>query len=337
MANDDDEHGPVSVSASGLGEFEMLAGVGLGARNDIVRYASERLLRPTEVLIEQGGTNLHMYLLMDGELGVFLEKVEGEPIAVINPGETVGELSVLDASKASAHVVATKASRVLALDESSFWNLTNVSHAFAVNLLVKLAERLRANNDAVSKNVKQRRQYERAAMFDGLTGIHNRRWLDETLDRMLARHQRGAGTLSVGLIDIDHFKSFNDTYGHDAGDHVLTVVAGTLEHNLRPTDMVARYGGEEFVLIFPETALDQAAIAAERVRAAVAAQVLEMPNGTKLPNVTISMGIAQYSKETAAELLKAADQAMYRAKQGGRNRVELARAAFSADTTLPGA
>jgi diguanylate cyclase (GGDEF)-like protein len=211
---------------------------------------------------------------------------------------------------------------LLAIPEEGFWQLTNVSHAFAVNLLLKLAARLRANNATVSRNVQKRRQYERAAMFDGLTGIHNRRWLDETLHRMVRRHQRNAGHLSLSLIDIDHFKGFNDRYGHAAGDHVLTIVAGTLAANLRPTDLVARFGGEEFVIIFPDTDVEMAVRAADRVREAVAAETLVMPDGTPLPPVTISMGVTQLGAgQSVPELLKTADFAMYRAKQAGRNRV----------------
>jgi diguanylate cyclase (GGDEF)-like protein len=103
---------------------------------------------------------------------------------------------------------------------------------------------------------------------------------------------------------------------------VLTVVAATLANNLRPTDLVARFGGEEFVIIFPDTDIDLAARAADRVREAIAAEVLAMPDGTALPRVTISMGVAQLAAgQTVPDLLKTADLAMYRAKQAGRNRV----------------
>src|SRR5690606_30704098 len=139
----------------------------------------------------------------------------------------------LDGSMASASVVAATDVVVLKVSEEAFWRLTNNSHAFAVKLLVKLAERLRANNSTVSRNVQKRRMYERAAMFDGLTGIHNRRWLDDTLHRLAERHHRSGAALSVSLIDIDHFKQFNDVHGHDAGDFVLTRVAQILAENLR--------------------------------------------------------------------------------------------------------
>ncbi|MBZ0119379.1 MAG: GGDEF domain-containing protein [Sandaracinaceae bacterium] len=314
------ERAPLSVEL--LDDFRMLEGVGLTARRELLAAAEEKRLGPGEILIQQGEPNPAMYLVLSGELGVHLEGVEGEPVAVIGRGETVGELSVLDGSAASANVVARTACHLLAIQEDGFWHITNASHAFAVNLLIKLAARLRANNATVSRNVKKRRQYERAAMFDGLTGIHNRRWLDETLHRMATRHERSGSSLALSLIDIDHFKSFNDRYGHAAGDHVLTVVANVLSTNLRPTDLVARFGGEEFVIIFPDTDLEHALVAAERVREAVSKQDAPLPDGTALPRVTISMGVAQLLPgQSVSDLLKVADLAMYRAKQTGRNRV----------------
>ena len=310
------------LSAESLDGFAMLEGVGLTARRELLAAAQLRELSPGSVLIEQGSQNDSMYLVLEGELGVHLDQVDNDPVALIGSGETVGELSVLDGSAASANVVARTPCRLLAIHEDGFWQLTNVSHAFAVNLLIKLAARLRANNATVSKNVQKRRQYERAAMFDGLTGIHNRRWLDETLHRLVRRHAKTGGQFSLSLIDIDHFKSFNDRYGHAAGDHVLTVVAATLAANLRPTDLVARFGGEEFVILFPDTDVEMAMRAADRVREAVATEELVMPDGKPLPRVTISMGVAQLERgQSVPDLLKTADFAMYRAKQAGRNRV----------------
>lgn len=310
------------LSVELLDDFRMLEGVGVTARRELLAAAEEKHLVPGDVLIRQGEPNAAMYLVLSGELGVHLEGTDSEPVAVIGHGETVGELSLLDGSHASASVACRSRAHLLAIKEDAFWHVTNASHAFAVNLLVKLAARLRANNDTVSRNVQKRRQYERAAMFDGLTGIHNRRWLDETLHRMATRHERTGGALSLSLIDIDHFKGFNDRFGHAAGDHVLTIVAGVLSSNLRPTDLVARFGGEEFVIIFPDTELEHAMVAADRVREAVSHTETRMPDGTELPRVTISMGVSQLAPgQSVGELLKIADVAMYRAKQTGRNRV----------------
>jgi diguanylate cyclase (GGDEF)-like protein len=315
-----------NVTAESLGGIAMLAGVSLVARQELLTSARRRALKAGDVLIEQGARNDAMFIVLAGELAVHLDALDQDPLAVIAQGEIVGELSMLDGSGASAHVVARVDSHLLEVKEEDFWRLTNASHAFAVNLLIKLAARLRANNATVSKNVQKRRQYERAAMFDGLTGIHNRRWLDDTLHRMVRRHATSGGDLAVALLDVDHFKQFNDKFGHAAGDLVLTQVATTVAANLRPTDLVARFGGEEFVIIFPETTLAMAARASDRVRTAVADSKLRTADGADLPRVTISLGVAELRKDEApADLLKRADMAMYDAKQGGRNRVVTAR------------
>ena len=320
-----------------LEHFAMLEGVALGARRELLLSAKRQTLKAGEPLIVQGRVSGAMYFVLEGELAVALNDPGAEPIAIIGRGETVGELGVLDGSVASAHVIARTDARLLGLDEEAFWALTHSSHAFAIHLLVKLAERLRANNATVSTNIEKRRLYERAAMFDGLTGIHNRRWLDDTLHRLVERHStamRGHadgkpvsndenGKLAVALIDIDHFKSFNDGHGHDAGDAVLSAVAARLAANLRPTDLVARMGGEEFVILFPNTGITDAAVACERVRLAVAATEVAKPTGGgNLPPVTISLGVAELQDgQNPADILKAADAAMYRAKKSGRNRV----------------
>ncbi len=322
-ANEDADGGrESSLLPESLDDFAMLEGVGLTARRELIAASQRRSLAPGDVLMTQGTRHARMFMLLRGELSVHLDSADGDPVAEIDAGETVGELSLLDGSEASAFVVAKTHCVVLEIAEDGFWQLTNASHAFAVNLLLMTAARLRANNATVSKNVQKRRHYERAAMFDGLTGIHNRRWLDETLHRMAHRHEVGGGALSLALIDIDHFKSFNDRFGHAAGDHVLTVVAATLARNLRSTDLVARFGGEEFVIIFPDTGIDVAFGGAERLREAVAAETLSMPDGKALPSVTISMGVAQLGAGMSVpDSLKIADHAMYRAKQAGRNRV----------------
>lgn len=310
---------------SSLEHVAMLEGVNAVQRDALLKTGKPRSLAPGEVLIRQGEPGTAMHFVVEGELGVTLGEATADPIAVLHAGETVGELSVITGEPASAFVVARKHTQLLSLEEEEFWQLIQTSHAFSVNLIVKLAERLRKNNATVSTNIEKRRLYERAAMFDGLTGIHNRRWLDETLHRLVARHERDKAPLCVALIDIDHFKKFNDGHGHDGGDVVLSTVASTLAKNLRPTDLVARFGGEEFVILFPDTVTADAVLAGERVREVVAQTAAVMADGRELPRVTISMGISELRHgEQPAEVLKAADIAMYEAKHAGRNRVRVA-------------
>jgi len=307
-----------------LDDFRMLEGVGAAARRELLEACEERHLLPGDVVIRQGEPNEAMYLVLKGELGVHLSGVETEPVALIGRGETVGELSLLDGSPASASVVCRTECHLLAVDEDGFWEMTNASHAFAVNLLQKFAARLRANNDAVTRNVEKRRQYERAAMFDSLTGIHNRRWLDDTLQRLSSRLERTGSTLSMSLVDIDHFKRVNDVHGHAVGDEVLTRLVSCVTQNIRDEDLLGRLGGEEFALVLPETEPLRAAILANRLREAVSDLSFDGKHGAF--SVTISIGISEpgFADIDIMHALERADAALYKAKQNGRNRVELA-------------
>lgn len=320
-----------------IGQSVLFEGVSLAARQQLLRDAEHQELGRGTVLLREGEAYGSAYLLLDGVLGIYLDRPDGERVATIEPGEAVGELGLLDKRPASASVVAEERCVVLRLTQETFWTLVNDSHAFAVNLLTLLAERLRSNNATISASALKRRQYERAVMFDALTGIHNRRWLDEMLSRTGQRQEIAPRAFSLALIDIDHFKGFNDNHGHAAGDHVLTAVATLLGQQVRPSDYVARMGGEEFVLLFPNTKLNDAAIAAERLRQAVANLELQMPEGGVLPPVTISIGLAQWQLgQKPEQLLAMADGAMYRAKRSGRNRVELAHPTSQAERTTGG-
>ena len=168
----------------------------------------------------------------------------------------------------------------------------------------------------------QHREYQDLAFVDGLTGLHNRRWLDKFLLRQLSRARVSGESLSVAMIDIDHFKKFNDTYGHRIGDFVLTSIADCFINSLRPTDLTARYGGEEFMVILPQTPGENAMIAANRVRETVSSLKLITSAGMELPTITISIGVAELTvNQSKEQLIEAADRALYTAKENGRNKV----------------
>ncbi|MBF0425466.1 MAG: diguanylate cyclase [Magnetococcales bacterium] len=159
------------------------------------------------------------------------------------------------------------------------------------------------------------------ALRDPLTGLHNRRFLEEYIDTLVATAKRKGYRISVLMIDLDHFKKVNDTYGHDAGDAVLRAIARELAAQVRTSDLVIRYGGEEFMVVLQETAGTSGEHVSEKIRLAVAGLEIALPN--VVLKKTLSIGVATYPthSEEFWEVVKLADNALYQAKQEGRNRV----------------
>ena len=163
------------------------------------------------------------------------------------------------------------------------------------------------------------------AVTDPLTGLHNRRYMSSQLTAMVRRAAQGGEPVSALLVDIDHFKRINDTFGHAVGDDVLREFAIRLATNVRAIDLACRYGGEEFVVIMPDTKLADAHVIAERLRRHVAGSPFKVSDVDDALSVTISVGVSVTSgpADTAQALLKRADDAVYEAKAGGRNMVIL--------------
>lgn len=168
-------------------------------------------------------------------------------------------------------------------------------------------------------------QLRMQSIHDPLTGLFNRRYLDDTLTQEIHRCQRGGQPLCVAMLDIDHFKHFNDTYGHEAGDDVLRALGLLFTQWARTSDMVCRYGGEEFTIILRDTTLDQVLPRLNELRERIARAPI-VSEGRQLPSLTISVGVTQLEAEVATPvaILNRADAALYQAKQNGRNRVERA-------------
>ncbi|MDF1583526.1 MAG: diguanylate cyclase [Methyloprofundus sp.] len=194
----------------------------------------------------------------------------------------------------------------------------------AMERIYKTRQKLKqAQNNLLAAN----KRLLHLSMFDQLTGLANRRNFDETLDREFKLAKREKKPMSVVLCDIDFFKIYNDSYGHQKGDQCLADVSLILSRACtRPTDLACRYGGEEFTFILPNTDLQGAAVFAEKVRAAVAALKIAHAGSKVADCVTLSLGVATYQGQfkSAEEVTKAADDALYRAKEKGRNRVEKA-------------
>ena len=188
--------------------------------------------------------------------------------------------------------------------------------ALSILLGVQLRRRMRAESEL-----------ELLARTDGLTGLNNRHSLGEILELEWRRAKRSQSVLSLLFVDIDRFKSYNDTYGHQAGDDTLAAVARCITDNIRrPADSAARYGGEEFIVVLPDTAAPGASLIAEKIRSAISACQIEHA-GSEYGCVTASIGAVSREPQPDDDLtavIKAADEALYNAKASGRNKVSTA-------------
>jgi diguanylate cyclase (GGDEF)-like protein len=314
-------HGRAGLEVAALRKLQPFQEIDTPTLDALASRAGLLDLGADECLLRKGEPNPTAYVVVSGRLRVELDS-GGPPLLHLGRGEIVGELSLLAGSFTTATVAAEEPTRLVVLDEETFWWLARSSHEFSVGLLVRLANRMRVNNETVQANIAMRRQFEHAALNDPLTGVRNRRWLDQTLPRFVQRHLHEAQPLCIAVMDIDHFKNINDRFGHPAGDAVLAQVGQLVRANLRPSDFAARTGGEEFVLIFPQTTLPGAFIAAERLREAIASSSFG-DGALQLPQVTVSLGMAELQRSAdAVELVARADAALYRAKHAGRNRTE---------------
>jgi diguanylate cyclase (GGDEF)-like protein len=284
-------------------------------RGEIVERGVVRHLSSGDRLLAAGTTNASLFIVVDGEVDVLLAGVD-TALVRLGPGECVGELSLIDGQAVSADVVAAAPTTVLELAQDDVWALIDASATFARSLLRVLAGRVRHDQTVLAESSGARRHYERLSMLDSLTTLHNRRWFDTMFPLHVARLQQERRPGALLMVDVDHFKTLNDAYGHAVGDAVLRRIGTALATGLRPGDLLARFGGEEFSALVADVDGRAVQDVAERLRHLVA-----VPSDD-LPSCAVSVGVAAVRTGEAFDaLVRRADAALFRAKQGGRNRV----------------
>jgi diguanylate cyclase (GGDEF)-like protein len=260
-------------------------------------------------------------VVLSGRLSVHLGALDAPKIADLGPGSCAGEMSLIENKDPSAFVVAIEASHLMVISHTLLWRMVDRSHTFCKNLLVVLSERVRSDNEYIASSLGVLRQAERNAHTDALTGLGNRHWMRTMFEREVTRALHSRKALCLMMLDVDNFKTFNDQYGHIAGDSVLVAVAEALREYLRPTDLVARFGGDEFAVLLPDLKLKQARQTAERIRQ----QIAGLSPASLSSAITVSIGIADRAEnDDVVSLVQRADAAMYDAKEAGRNRVAVA-------------
>lgn len=306
-----------------------------------------RFFRRGEVIFREGEQNDAVYFIESGCVAILKAEPNGNSVvlAKLVAPEMLGEMAVLSDLPRNATAQALEDSWLLVVPHNDFTNWIREDPDAAFRVIQTLAWRLREADQVMAKQQKapeeltaedlrelnrklsrdleeiQKHQMrlEDEAIRDSLTGLYNRRYLDETLDRELARAKREGFAISLAMIDLDHFKQVNDTYGHKAGDEVLKSVGELLQSKAREGDIPCRYGGEEFALVLPRMPIEIARERAESWREAFSRKKI-LFDQVEIRS-TMSIGLAAFPEHatTAGSLLGRADKALYKAKSSGRN------------------
>jgi diguanylate cyclase (GGDEF)-like protein/PAS domain S-box-containing protein len=263
-------------------------------------------------------------------LGYAADEMIGQPLASFycKPSEREKILNALAEGKGRArHVEACLTHK----NGSRVWISTNA--------YVRLDERGQSIGvEGIARNISERKELEDKlttfARIDGLTETYNRRHFYEEAEKQLALAHRYQRPVAILMLDLDRFKQVNDTYGHRAGDEVLRHFAQICRETIRETDIIGRTGGEEFAILLPETELDSAFLLAERIRSSVESSALKFNKAILPYSVSIGVAVKAAEKMRIEELLSRADEALYQAKEAGRNRIRIHIAAHSEFVTL---
>ena len=303
---------------------KLFGPVGIEEVNHLFDSCTIEKIEPGTHLLEPGQSNSKLYLVLEGELLVYPGGAGLPEHVALGLGDCVGEMSLIDGHQASALVLASVATRLFVIPHDIVWNMIERSHGIARNMLGILAGRMRNDNLALVASQSRSLEFEVAASVDALTGLHNRRWMQDAFTRAMQRCEHDAEAVCLILADIDHFRRFNEHFGHLTGDGILRMVGRKLVEGLRSQDLLVRYGGEEFALLLPQTTIETGFQIANRLCLSVAGQAVVV-NDNAIGSVTISCGVASMGlDQTLEQLLAAADKALLHAKRNGRNRVERA-------------
>ena len=288
-----------------------------GSFGDLSPLGSEKALEAGAVLWQEGDPGNHVVLLQEGRLEVSHQTPDGEEIVLrhLYPGAVVGEMAALDGQARSATVRARSASRVLLIPAERFRQFLRERPDVLEQLFWLQLERVRSLTWRVSRT-------HHRAITDPLTGLYNYGFFRERLAMELERAQLTGDPVALVIFDIDHFKNYNDSHGHQEGNRVLVRVAALLKGTGRRGDVVARYGGEEFVALLYGATAGDAWRFGEAFRGAVGSQGFAGESSQPSGRITVSGGIATFPHDAHDDLafIKAADARLYQAKQAGRNR-----------------
>ncbi len=295
----------------------------------IVDYLKYIEIGKGEKLFKEGDKGNELYIVKSGRAVISIRLSDGKEreIAEFKSGDFFGEMSIFESAPRSATCCIKEKSCLLTMQEGGFFQLIKHFPDIAIKIMYRMlnitTQRLRNTGEFLTDMVLWGEKARKRSITDELTGVYNRRFLDNALEDCVGASRNTGKPVSLIMVDLDWFREINELYSHETGDQIILGVVEVFKKYLRESDIIARYGGDEFTVILPETGIDEARIIADKICDEVGKlNILESLEGP-INNVTTSQGIAAFP-ETAKDLKtlrEKADRALYRAKEEGRNRV----------------
>lgn len=298
----------------------------------IAKYIDPVNVKKGQILFNEGDEGNELFIVKKGSIVSTIKLPDGEQkqIAQFSAGDFFGEMSIFENAPRSATCLAVQTSILYKMHEQYFFKVMESFPNIAIKIMYKMlniiTQRLRNTSKFLSDMVRWGNDASKRAITDELTGIYNRRFLDNALKDFFQSAINVGRPLSLIMVDLDYFREINNTYSQEIGNKVLTKVAAVFKKYLREKDIIARYGGDEFSVILPDTNLKQAHPLAQKICVQVRKLDMLQNLGGPIRKITTSLGIAACPENTKdlKTLKKLADEALYRAKEEGRNQIFLA-------------
>jgi diguanylate cyclase (GGDEF)-like protein len=305
--------------------------------NAVTAFLERRQAKEGAAIFQEGDPGQDMFILLTGELNAYGTQLDGTRrwMFKISPGDFFGEMSIIANEPRSVTIVAKTTSDMMVLQGIDFYRIVFEYPMIGVKMLKAIGDVQNMWLDQSSRHLKDLMRWgetaRRRAITDELTGLYNRRFLEESIKDRFDHGAIGLRQMSLMMLDLDKVHAINERHGSQAGDKVITTVADILRTQMRPGDIIARLSGDEFAVLLPDTNGGDAKHIAERVREAVHAQQVSVPESPGAGEQTaiairtsIGIAVAPIHARNGDRLMSAADSALRKAKELGRNRVELA-------------
>ena len=312
-----------------LQQVDLLSSLNKDEINRITHYFNTVNIGKNETLFEQGDEGNALYIVKEGKVISTIKLPDGneQKVAEFESGDFFGDMSVIEQAPRSATCKAIEDSTLYEINEKEFFELMDINPGIAIKIMHRMlntiTSRLRNANEFVVDMVQWGEDARTRAITDPLTGVFNRRYLDDSIDNFFKSAKKNNNPLSVVMIDLDYFRLINDNYGHDVGDEAIIEIVKVLKDNVREKDIIARYGGDEFTILLPETSFNDGRHVAQAICKKVANLTMLKKFDGPVKNLSLSMGMASYPKNAKSlkTLRGKADKALYNAKENGRNQV----------------